>query len=37
MLKSDFRKKRVCSKSVAKTLNGNKCLVSEYIFNLVYH
>ena len=37
MLKSDFRKKGVCSKSDTKTLYGNKFLLSEYIFKLVYH
>ena len=37
MLRSDFRKKAVCSKSVTKTLYRNKFLVSEYIFKLVYH
>ena len=37
MLKSDFRKMGVCSKSVTKTLYGNKFLVSEYIFRLVYY
>ena len=35
MLKSDLRKKIVCSKSVTKTLYGNKVLLSEYIFKLV--
>ena len=37
MLKSDFRKKGVYSKPVTKALHGNKFLVSEYIFELVYH
>ena len=37
MLKSDFRKKGVCPKSVTKTFYGNKCFVSEYIFKLVYY
>ena len=37
MLKSDFRKKGVCCKSVTKTLYGDKFLVREYIFKLVYH
>ena len=37
ILSSDFRRKEVCPKSVTKTLHGNKFLVSEYIFKLVYH
>ena len=37
MLKSNFRKKEVFSKSVTKTLYGSKFLVSEYIFKLAYH
>ena len=37
MPRSDFRKKGVCSKSITKTLNRNKFLVSEYIFKLDYH
>ena len=37
MLKSDFKKKGVCSKSVTKMLYENKFLVSEYISKLVYH
>ena len=37
MLKPDFRNKGVCSKAVTKTLYGKKFLLSEYIFNLVYH
>ena len=37
MLKSDISKKEVCSKSVTKSLYGNKYLVREYIFKLVYH
>ena len=38
MFKSDLRKRGgVCSKSVTKTLCGNKFLVSEYIFKSVYH
>ena len=37
MLKSDFRKKGVYSKTVTKTLYRNKFLVSKYIFKLTYH
>ena len=37
MLKSDFRRKGVYSKPVTKTLHGNKFLISEYVFELVYH
>ena len=36
MLRSDFRKKGVCSKSVTKPLYWKNFLVSEYIFKLVY-
>ena len=37
MLKSDFRRKGVYSKPVTKTLHGNKFLINEYVFELVYH
>ena len=37
MLKSDIRKKEVCSKSFTKTLYGDSFLVREYILKLVYH
>ena len=37
MLRSDFKKKEVCSKSFTKTLNWNKFLVSEYMLKLVCH
>ena len=35
MFRWDFMKKRVCSKSVTKTLYRNTVLVSEWIFKLV--
>ena len=37
MIRSDFRKKGVCSKCFRKTLCGYKVLVSECIFKLVCH
>ena len=35
MLRSNFKKYEVCSKSVTKTCSWNKFLVSECIFRLV--
>ena len=37
ILRPDFRKNGVCSKSVTKTFYQNKFLVSEYIFKLVFY